>query len=51
MWERLKSDPEKYLPTFVEEVVRLEGPVQGLLREVATDTELHGVTLPGGLGR
>jgi cytochrome P450 len=33
---------------FVEEVVRLEGPVQGLLREVAVDTELHGVTMPAG---
>ena len=48
VWTTLKSDPERYLPTFVEEVVRLEGPVQGLLREVATDTELHGVALPAG---
>ena len=48
VWAKLKSDPERYLPTFVEEVVRLEGPVQGLLREVATDIELHGVALPAG---
>lgn len=48
VWEKLKSDPERYLPTFIEEVVRLEGPVQGLLREVAVDTEMHGVTMPAG---
>jgi len=48
VWERLKSDPERLLPVFVEEVVRLEGPVQGLLREVGVDTELHGVALPAG---
>jgi cytochrome P450 len=48
VWAQLKSDPERYLPVFIEEVVRLEGPVQGLLREVAVDTELHGVTLPAG---
>ena len=28
----LKSDPEQYLRTFIEEVIRLEGPVQGLQR-------------------
>jgi cytochrome P450 len=48
VWEQLKSDPERHLPTFIEEVVRLEGPVQGLLREVAVDVEMHGVTLPAG---
>lgn len=47
-WRQLKADPEKYLAVFVEEVVRLESPVQGLLREVAVDTELHGVTIPAG---
>ena len=34
--------------TFVEEVLRLESPVQGLLREAAEDVELHGVTIPAG---
>ena len=48
VWDQLKSDPDQYLPTFIEEVVRLEGPVQGLLREVAVDTEMHGVTMPAG---
>jgi cytochrome P450 len=48
VWAALKADPERHLPTFIEEVVRLEGPVQGLLREVAVDTEMHGITMPAG---
>lgn len=48
LWDRLKSDPEAYLPTFIEEVVRTEGPVQGLLRQAGRDTELHGVSIPRG---
>ncbi len=48
VWDQLKSDPEKYLPTFCEEVVRLEGPVQGLTRFVTQDTEVSGVKLPKG---
>ena len=31
-WDRLKSDPERYLPALVEEVLRLEAPVQRLTR-------------------
>jgi cytochrome P450 len=48
VWAKLKSDPDQYLRTFCEEVVRLEGPVQGLFRMAATDIELHGVTIPKG---
>jgi len=48
VWEKLKSDPERYLRTFCEEVVRLEGPVQGLTRTAMVDMELHGVTIPKG---
>lgn len=47
-WERLKADPDKYLEPFVEEVLRLESPVQALLRETSEDIELHGVTIPAG---
>ncbi len=47
-WRRLKADPEAYLEPFVEEVLRLESPVQGLLRETRVDVELHGVTVPAG---
>ena len=32
VWHKLKSDPERYMKTFVEEVVRLESPVQSLMR-------------------
>ena len=48
VWAQLKSDPEKYLRTFCEEVLRLEGPVQGLFRTAAKDIELHGVHIPAG---
>jgi cytochrome P450 len=48
VWRKLKSDPGRYLDTFVEEVLRLESPVQGLLRETGEEIELHGVTIPAG---
>ena len=48
VWQRLKSDPGRHLKTFIEEVLRLEGPVQGLFRTAAQDIELHGVTIPKG---
>ena len=47
-WQMLKADPDAHLRTFVEEVLRLESPVQGLFRVAATDAELHGVTIPKG---
>jgi cytochrome P450 len=48
IWQQLGDEPEKYLPTFCEEVIRVESPVQGLLREAAEDIELHGVRIPAG---
>jgi cytochrome P450 len=48
VWQKLRSDPERYLRTFCEEVVRLEGPVQGLFRIASRDIELHGVRIPKG---
>ena len=48
IWRTLKADPDKHLRTFIEEVLRLEGPVQGLFRTTAKDIELHGVTIPAG---
>lgn len=47
-WDRLKSDPDTYLPALVEEVLRLESPVQRLSRTAAVDVEMHGVTIPAG---
>ena len=46
--ERVRSEPETYLRVFVEEVLRLESPAQGLFRVAGRDIELHGVTIPKG---
>lgn len=48
VWQQLKSDPDKYLRTFIEEVLRLESPVQCLLRRATTDTEIAGVPIKEG---
>jgi cytochrome P450 len=48
MWRALKADPAGRLDRFIEEVLRLEAPVQGMLRETTVDVELHGVTIPMG---
>ncbi len=47
-WALLRSDPERFLPVLVEEVLRLESPVQRLMRSTAVDVEMHGVTIPAG---
>jgi cytochrome P450 len=48
VWEKLRAHPDRYLRTFIEEVVRLESPVQGLFRIARKDIEMHGVTIPAG---
>lgn len=48
IWTKLKSDPERYLKTFCDEVVRLESPAQGMMRTALNDYTLHGVTIPRG---
>jgi cytochrome P450 len=48
VWHQLKSDPGRYMKTFVEEVLRLESPVQSLMRFCAKDTEIGGVPVPNG---
>ena len=47
-WAILKADPETYLPVLVEEVLRLESPVQALFRTTTVDVEMHGVVIPAG---
>jgi cytochrome P450 len=47
LYERLLADPE-LVPRFIEEVLRLESPTQGLYRQVARDTEIAGVSIPAG---
>ena len=46
VWDQLKSDPEKYVKVFIEEVLRLESPVQSLMRATAVDVELAGAVIP-----
>ena len=48
VWDQLKSDPERYVKVFIEEVLRLESPVQSLMRATAHDVELSGTTIPAG---
>ena len=48
IWDKVSGDPDRYLEPFVEEILRLESPVQCLLRETSEDIELHGVTIPAG---
>jgi cytochrome P450 len=45
--ERLRAEPS-LVPAFVEEVLRLESPTQGLWRAVAEDTEISGVPIARG---
>ena len=48
IWQRLKSEPDRYLKTFCEEVVRLETPTQGMMRTAKHDYEIHGTLIPKG---
>ena len=47
LYERLLAD-RSTVDAFVEEVLRLESPTQGLYRAVPAETELAGVTIPAG---
>ena len=44
---QLRAEPER-IYTFVNEVLRLESPVQGLFRIAKQDVELKGVAVPAG---
>jgi cytochrome P450 len=44
---KLRADPS-LLKNFVEETLRFESPVQGIMRTVTKDTELSGTKLPAG---
>jgi cytochrome P450 len=45
--EELRRDPEA-IPNFVEECLRLEGPIKGSFRLALRDTTLAGVHIPAG---
>jgi len=42
---KLRRQPE-LLPGFIDEALRLESPVQGLVRRTTRDVEMHGVVIP-----
>ena len=48
IWDQLKSDPDAYLKNFIEEVLRLESPVQSLMRAAAKDVDIGGTVIPAG---
>ena len=47
-WALLKENTEKYLPILIEEVLRLEPPLQGFYRIVRKPVTLHGIDIPEG---
>ena len=47
MQDEIRGDDAK-IESFVEEMMRLEGSVQGLLRVARRDIVMHGVTIPKG---
>jgi len=46
-YAKLRANPA-LLKRFVEEVLRIESPVQGIMRTVVKDTELSGTPIPAG---
>jgi len=48
VYRTLTEDLKSHLPVFIEEVLRLESPVQCLLRQTLVDVEFHGVKIPKG---
>ena len=48
VWHQLKNDPDRHMKTFIEEILRLESPVQSLFRFCAIDTDVGGMPIPAG---
>jgi cytochrome P450 len=46
-WEMIRQNPS-LIPAAINEVVRIESPIQTFSRHVAKDTEVDGVRLPAG---
>ncbi|HUR75040.1 MAG TPA: cytochrome P450 [Sporichthya sp.] len=47
-WEILRAEPEHWRKTAIDEMLRLDGPVQFTVRSPAQDTEIHGVPVRRG---
>lgn len=45
--DKLRNDPA-LIPNFIEEVLRIDAPIQGLFRRATRDTEIGGVPVPAG---
>lgn len=45
---RVRSDPDRLLAPFIEEVLRVDGPQQGNPRVATQDTEIAGIAIPKG---
>ena len=48
LFDTLRANPAEHMRTFVEEVLRLESPAQGIYRVVTEEVEIHGLKLPPG---
>ena len=48
LFDSLKANPAEHIRVFVEELLRLESPAQGLYRVVTEEVEVHGVKLAPG---
>jgi cytochrome P450 len=48
VWDQLNTDQETYLRPFIEEVLRLESPVQMLLRRATENTTIGNTDIPEG---
>jgi cytochrome P450 len=46
LYAAVRANPDGTLRTFIEEVLRLESPVQGLFRTTTEAVEIQGVTIP-----
>jgi cytochrome P450 len=46
-WDIIRANPA-YIPQAINEVIRLESPIQNFSRHVARDVEIDGVMLPAG---
>ncbi len=47
-WQKFVSDPDRYMDTAVEEIVRWATPVLNFRRQAACDTEIRGVKIKEG---
>ena len=46
VWQRVRSDVDRWIDPLVEEVLRLEAPVQSLFRRATRDVRIGGVDIP-----